>query len=258
VRRADEIRAAFYASDEVRHASNRARQFGKSPVTKELVPLLEQIARTCADPDEMPAVVRCRTQVKTFDEALGQHAEKAKAAGATGRFPRVAPEHITEAAKANLAEFKRALGPTETEKKYLAKRTDDEVTPEDLIAGCQAAAFEANEVMNQFEKAGMPELKKLAAIHKLSLDSACNSLQTAHGLNQAVQQCKQRAEDNEGKPKPPPPPPGSEGEDPEQECLRICAQTKTLIERGIPAAVFASIEETYEQACEKDEEEGGK
>jgi hypothetical protein len=254
-RRADEIKQAFFASDEVRHASNRIRQQGHSPVVKELVPILEQIARACADPDELPAVDKCRAQVKLFDEALGKHAEKATAAGASGRFPRVAPDFLTEKSKTLLAEFKRAIGPSEGEKKYLAKRPDPKVDPAELIAGCQSAAAEATDIMNQFEKAGQPELKKLAAIHKLAVDSACNKLQIAGGLRDGVLACKEREEKNKGKPKPPPPPPGSDEPDPEEECERICAQSKTLIEQGVPAATFANIEELYKETCEKDKDE---
>ncbi|HZO16409.1 MAG TPA: hypothetical protein VFB62_24210 [Polyangiaceae bacterium] len=253
-RRADEIKQAFFACDEVRHAANRARQTGKSSVTKELVPLLENIARACADPDELPAVDKCRAQVKAFDTALGQHAEKAAAAGASGKFPRVAPEYLTNKAKASLAEFKSAIGPSEGEKKYLVKRPDKNVAPADLISGCQAAATEATDIMNQFEKAGQPELKKLAAIHKLAIDSACHKLETADGLKQGVIQCRERKEKNKGKPKPPPPPPGSDIPDPEEECQRICAQAETLIKQGIPAATFADMEEIHKEACEDEED----
>lgn len=245
-RRADEIKQAFYAATEIRHAANRARQKADrstSSVTKELVPTFEKLNKACTNPEDMDDVAKCDAEVKALDAVLQDHASKSSAAGATGTFPRVVPEAITDAAKASRDRFKKAMGPTEQEIKYLATRADKSISPQDLITACQTAANTANEVMNEFQKAGDPELQKLAAIHKLSLDSQCNKLTMTDSLLTGLGLCT--PEEIKKRPKPPP------GEEESDECQRVCAQSKTQIDKGIPAAAFEKFPEAFAESCEE-------
>jgi hypothetical protein len=152
---------------------------------------------------------------------------------------------VSATAKVGLEQFKRAIGPTDDETKYLKSRKDSNIKPQDLISGCQGAATHADDVMKELQKGADPELGKLAAIHKLSLDSQCNKLTLADSLMTGLDDCQP-----EKRKKAPPPPPGEEeGEDP---CARVCAQSKTLIDKGIPAAAFEKFPEAFETSCEPD------
>jgi hypothetical protein len=96
-RRPDEVKAAFYAANEIRHAANRVRQRAArsaSPVVKELGPALAQIVKLCADPDDMKEVESCRSQVKTLGDVLKSHSDKSAAAGVPG-FPVLSPDSVT-------------------------------------------------------------------------------------------------------------------------------------------------------------------
>jgi hypothetical protein len=253
-RRADEVKSAFFAANEIRHACNRARQAwgrDKSPLAKEFSDTFIKVNKVCADPEEMADVKKCETELKSLDKFLEEHGSKASSAGASGKFPRVSQDSITKDAKYLLDRFKMALGPTDEEKKYLAKRPDPKIEAFKLISECEGAALHADGVMKKFEKEGDPELKILAAIHKLALDAQCNWLKRSDALMQTLVQCVER----DANPPPGPAPTEEEGDDP---CKRACAQVDTLLRRGIPAAVFARVEKDHEEFCKKDDDKKGK
>jgi hypothetical protein len=190
-------------------------------------------------------VSKCEVELKALDGVLKEYASKASAAGAKQKFPLIEAGSITPKAKAGLDVFKSAIGPTPEETKYLVSRKDKDIKPADLIAGCQAAATQANDTMTLLQKGSDPELGKLAAIHKLALDSQCNKLTLTDSLMMGLEECHP----DKRKKAPPVPPGEDEGEDP---CARVCAQSKTLLGKGIPAAAFEKFPEAFEGSCEPD------
>jgi hypothetical protein len=232
----------------IRSATNIARQSGdrsKSPTTAELTPALRKVNKACTNPEDMDEVAKCKAELAVLDGLLDQQASKASSACPNLKYPVAKPEFITAKAKGSLEVFKSAIGPTEEETKYLASRTDKDIKPQDLISACQTAATHADEVMKVLQKGSDPELGKLAAIHKLALDSQCNKLTLADGLMAGLEDCHP----DKRKKAPPLPPGEEEGDDP---CARVCAQSKTLINKGIPAAAFEKFPEAFEGACEPD------
>jgi len=244
-RRYDQVKASFHAADEIRHATNATSQKfrrSKSKVLASLVPGLIKVTKLCASPDEMPAVEKCEAEVMAFAKLLEGLAKEAKAAGATKAFPMIGPDAVTETAKKKIAPYQQALGPGKLELVHWATLKDEKATTTDVIINCKAAHGEAEAVWKAFEKAD-PEVRKLAAIHMLAVKAQCSQAEITDGILMAVRTCAEiYSDDNKKK--------IEEGQ--EQECKLACANSKTRIGIGVPAAALAPLEKEYEELCLRD------
>ena len=242
-KRTDLDRAAQYAANEIRHAANGASQKvakSKSEGIKALTAVLDNVSRTCAEVEGDEQVGKCRDAVSALDAALQEHASKASAAGVTAKFPRIAPEFITEKAKVALAMFNEARGPGPVEAKYLEQRRDTKVTPDELASACEAGAAEATATLNKMEKTGDAEIRKVAAHHKAALDGQCNRMKDAASLVSTIVQCM-----------------ATEKKDEEMEaaCRLACSKIRGRVERGIPTAGLERLSKDYEEGCQDYEKE---
>jgi len=227
-RRADLEKAAQAAANEIRFAANGARQRidGSAATTKDLVAALGAVSAACTDAADPAAVEKCTASVKALDGVL----QKTEAAGGTAKLPRVAPEAVTDEARAATAPLLRARGPGAAEKAYVEKRADEKVAVSDLVTACQAAAEEAGGTAKAFEKAEEP-LRLVAVTHKMALDSQCNGLNTAETVRKELQDCRKKAKSSE--------------------CAIVCGKTKTIVDDGVPAAAFSVLEKDYADICAK-------
>jgi hypothetical protein len=166
--------------------------------------------------------------VVALDAALGKASAALTAAGSAAKFRRIAPDAITDEAKKAIAPFLRALGPGPTEQAYFAKRSDEKASFDDVSSACQAAADEAAKVGAAFEHADEP-LRLVAVTHKLSLDSQCRVLNETDGQRKDLADCKKKAKSTE--------------------CKVVCSKVRTRIEEGLPAAVFANMEQDANKIC---------
>ena len=107
---------------------------------------------------------------------------------------------------------------------YLAVRRGRQAA----LGACQAAADEAAKVGAAFEHADEP-LRLVAVTHKLSLDSQCRVLNETDGLRKDLADCKKKAKSTE--------------------CKVLCSKVRTRIEEGLPAAVFANLEQHANKIC---------
>jgi hypothetical protein len=231
-RRNDLQKAGACAAGEIRFAANTARQKIKlsSPATKELETTLADISKACTEATDSSAFDACNASVQALDAALGKAGAAAAAAGATAKFRRIAPDAITDEAKKAIAPFLRALGPGPTEQAYFAKRSDEKASFDDVVGACQAAADEAAKVGAAFEHADEP-IRLVAVTHKLSLDSQCRVLNETDGLRRDLADCKKKEKSTE--------------------CKVTCSKVRTRIEEGLPAAVFAHLEEDANRICKE-------
>ncbi len=244
-RRYDEVKAAFHAANEIRHTTNGARQQfkrAKNKVLNTISPELTKVTKACASPDEMPAVERCEKQVLELNKMLEKLAGEAKAAGATGKFPTVGPDAVTETAKKKLAPYKEALGPGKAELIHWATLKDEKATTTDVLSNCKVAHQEAEAVWKSFEKAD-PEVRKLAAIHMLAVKAQCDQATVTDGVLMGVRTCAEKYSDENKK---------KIEEEEEQACKLACANAKTRIKIGLEAAAFAPLEKEYEELCLRD------
>jgi hypothetical protein len=233
-RRPDVLQAAFYACNEIRHTANIARQVAarsSSPIAKELADPMTEVAKICADPRDPEVIARCAASIKSLDAALEKAAGKASATGSTTKFPRVAPDFVDDKARAAIANFLKAIGPNEPEKKYLAMIGDGSATPEAVRSACDAASAEHQGIETAMAPIG-EELRKLAVHHRLALESQCNRLGYADGATLGVETCKK---DKKG-----------------TECTSGCGRSKKVLDDGIPAAAFAKLAELYQEFCVED------
>ena len=244
-RRYDEVKAAFHAANEIRHATNAASQKfkrAKNKVLNTLSPELTKVTKACATPDEMPEVERCEKQVAELNKLLTKLAEDAKKAGAGGTFPVIGPDSVTETAKKKIAPYQEALGPGKLELVHWATLKDEKATTSDVLANCRKAHQEAETVWENFEKAD-PEVRKLAAIHMLAVKAQCDQAETTDGVLMAVRTCAEKYSDDYKK---------KIEEEEEQECKLACANAKTRIKIGLEAAAFAPLEKEYADLCLRD------
>jgi hypothetical protein len=244
-RRYDEVKAAFHAANEIRHATNAASQKFKRAKNKVLNTLSSELTKTtkaCATPDEMPEVMRCKKQVDELNKVLEKLAGEAKTAGATGTFPIIGPASVTETAKKKIAPYKEALGPGKLELVHWATLKDEKATTSDVLTNCRAAHRESETVWENFENAD-PEVRKLAAIHMLAVKAQCDQAETTDGVLMGVRTCAEKYSDDYKK---------KIEEEEEQECKLVCANAKTRIKRGLEAAAFATLEKEYEDLCLRD------
>jgi hypothetical protein len=231
-RRPDLEKASVASANEIRHAANGAKQKlerGGSEATKDLVTVLGTVATSCAEATEPGQQDACVAAVKALDAVLDKSTAAATAAGASGKYPRVGPEAITDEAKKSAAPMLKTLGPGSVEADYLAKRKDTAVTSADLISACQAAQGEVDTMAKAFEKADEP-IRLVAVTHKMSMDSQCNGLNGVEKLRGELAECKKT------KKKAP-------------ECSNACGRVKALVEDGVPAAAFAGMGKEHEEAC---------
>jgi hypothetical protein len=231
-RRSDLQKAGAAASGEIRFAANGARQKmnTSTPATKDLEAALADISKTCTEATDSEAYAKCDGSVKALDASLGKAAAAATAAGASAKFPRVAPEAITEEAKKAVAPFLKALKPGPAELAYFAKRSDEKASVSDVAAACQTAVDEMTKVSAGYAQADEP-LRLVAVTHKLSLDSQLRVLNETDSLQKDLGDCKKKAKSTE--------------------CKVVCAKVRTKIDDGLPAAAFASLPKDADAICGK-------
>lgn len=230
-RGSDVEKATLYAANEIRYAANGAKQKierNSAASTKDLIAALQTIAGACAEASDDEKLEKCAAAVGALDAALQKTEAAGAAAGVTTKYPRVAPEAITEEAKKAIAPFLKARGPGAAETAYQAKRSDAAVSMSDVISACQAAADETDGVSRAYEKADEP-IRIIAVTHKMSVDSQCNGLKAAEAIHKDVNDCRKKAKSSE--------------------CKIVCAKAKTVLDDGIPAAAFAPLEKDYAEIC---------
>jgi hypothetical protein len=231
-RRNDALKAMACAAGEVRFAANGARQkLTPAPATKDVEAALAEVSKSCADAQDDAAFEQCGKSVAALDAALGKTAAAATAAGVTTKIPRVAPDAVTDEAKKAIAPFLKAKGPGPAEQAYIAKRGDAKAEFGDVSAACQAADDEASQVAAAFEKAEEP-LRLTAVTHKLALDTQCRILGETDTLRHDLADCKGKKAKS-------------------TECKIVCSKVKTRVEEGLPAAVFATLQQDADKICEK-------
>jgi hypothetical protein len=226
-------RAATAAANEIRHAANGVRQKlekGKPEATKDLVVALGNISGGCTDASDSERHAKCKATVDALDKALEKASADAAAAGASGKYPRVSPESITDDARNELTGLLKARGPGAAEKDYLAKRGDEKVPVADLYATCQAAVAEAGDVQSVMERADEP-IRLVAVTHKMSLESQCNKLNNADVLHREVVACKKTPT--------------------KDECKIACSKAQAVVRDGVPAAALLVMEKDVAEICKE-------
>lgn len=232
-RRNDMQRATEQAANEIRHAANGARQRVNredTPPTKALADAFAAISTACTDANEQAKLDACTAKVKALDEALGKFEAACTAAGVTAKVPRVGPAAVTEDAKKAIASYVKARGPGQAEAAFVAKCADEKATIAAVFDACKAASAETEQVANAYEKADEP-IRVLAATHNMSVGAQCNALAAVETAQKEVLACKNKATT--------------------PECRNSCAKIKTVLDEGIPAAAFASLEKEHAEICEK-------
>ena len=240
-KRTDLNRACAHAANEIRHAANGARQrLGRSTNAsiKELAGAFAEVSKICADLEGNPEeLAKCKDAVNVLDGKLQDHASKASKAGATAKFPRVAPEFVTDRARESIKLFLQAKGPGPQEKKYLDSRRDPKAAPADITMGCDAAAQEAQVTMDLMAKSGNEDVRKVSAHHKAAVDGQCNRVKDSASLLGGLQTCKEREDDVK------------KDEELQAECKLACSKVKGRIDDGVRAAAFEPMGELYEYVC---------
>lgn len=227
-RRPDEERSTAYAAEEIRHVANSARQNlkGDSPVIKDLVTSLQNVAASCTDAQDPTAIDKCSGAIDKLNETL-KKSESASQGGAV-KFPRVGPEAVTEQAKKEIAAFLRAKGPGDATKAYVAKRSDPNVSAADLSSACQSAMDEAGSAAMAFEKAAEP-IRLIAVTRKMSMESQCGVLNATETLHKDLKDCRKKAKT--------------------PDCKAVCGKAKVRVEDGVPAAAFLPMEKDFAEIC---------
>jgi hypothetical protein len=233
-RHPDLDKSTLCAANEVRYAANRARQkleVSSANATKDLQAALRTVTEACADASEPGTLTKCDAAVKGLDAALEKTGAAAAAMGVAGKYPRVAPESVTDEARTAMASFLKAKGPGANEATYAKKRSDAAASTSDVIASCQAAQADSDDAAHAFEKADEP-IRLVAATRKMSMDSQCRRLGELDNLSKDLDGCRKKAKSSE--------------------CKVVCSKVKTWIDDGLPAAAFAPIEKTRADICGKD------
>jgi hypothetical protein len=227
-RRPDEERSTAYAAEEIRHAANSARQNlkGDSPVIKDLVSSLQNVAASCTDAQDSTAIDKCSGAIDKLSETL-KKSESASQGGAV-KFPKVGPESVTDQAKKAITGFLRAKGPGDAAQTYMKKRSDPNVSTADLSAACQSAMDEAGAAAMAFEKAEEP-IRLIAVTRKMSMESQCGILTAMETLHKDLKDCRKKAKT--------------------PDCKAVCGKAKVKVEDGVPAAAFLPLEKDYAEIC---------
>ena len=232
-RHPDLDKSTLAAGNEIRYAANKARQkleASSSDATKDLQGALGAVTAACADASEPGTISKCADSVTALDAALAKTGAAAAALGVSGKYPRVAPESVTDEAKASIAPFLKAKGPGANDKTFVEKRADPKASSADVIAACEAAQSDANAGAQTFEKAE-ESIRLVAATRKMSLDSQCRRLGEIQGLSKDLSDCRKKAKSTE--------------------CKIVCGKVKNWIDDGLPAATFTPIEKDYGDICAK-------
>lgn len=171
----------------------------------------------------MPA---CVASIKALDAALEKANGEASASGV--KFPRVGKEAITKEAEATTRQLVSARGPGADELAYRKLRGEAATKLEDLEAACQKADQEAEAAAQQHEKSDEP-IRLVAVTRKMSMASQCKKLKTAAAARDAMEVCKKTPKSTE--------------------CSVGCGKVKAVIDEGIPAALFGTMQKEYDEAC---------
>jgi hypothetical protein len=188
------------------------------------------VTGACADADDQDKLAKCSDAVKALDAALDKANAAAAAMGVTAKYPRVAPDAVTDEARNAMASFLKARGPGAAEKAFVEKRSDPKATQADVIAACQAAQDDSNAAAQAFEKADEP-IRLTAATRKMAIDSQCRRLGEIDGLSKDLAGCRK-------KPK-------------SADCKVVCGKMKIWVEDGYPAAAFVPVTKDYDEICGK-------
>jgi hypothetical protein len=232
-RHPDYEKSTLCAANEIRYAANKARQkleTSSASATKDLQDALRGVTGACADADDQDKLAKCTGALKALDASLDKANQAASAMGVTAKYPRIAPESVTDDARNAMASFLKARGPGANEKAFVEKRSDPKVAPADVIAACQSADDDASAAAQQFEKADEP-IRLVAATRKMAMDSQCRRMGEIDALAKDLAACKK-------KPK-------------SADCKVVCGKTKIWVDDGFPAAAFAPVAKDYEEVCGK-------
>ncbi len=232
-RHPDLDRAMAAAATEIRHAVNAARQAldrAGANGTKDLETAIKAVTVACTDATESEALAKCVTSVTALDGALQKVDAVRAAAGATTKFPRVAPESVTEEAKKSLANYLKAKGSSAADQAYIKKRSDPGATSADVIGACQAAVEVATNTQAEFERSE-EHIRLIAVTHKMAVESQCGRLSTAETLQKDLGDCKKKAKT--------------------PECKVVCGKVKSMVDDGLPAAAFEPLSKEYQDICAK-------
>jgi hypothetical protein len=217
----------------IRYAANKARQkleVSSADATKDLQGALRVVTTACADAVEVDMLAKCRDAVKALDASLDKTGAAAAALGVAGKYPRVAPDAVTDEARTQIASFLKARGPGAAEKAYIDKRNDAKASPTDVIAACEAAQGDASAAAMTFEKADEP-IRLVGVTRKMAMDSQCRRLGELDALSKDLTGCKKKAKSTE--------------------CKIVCGKVKTWLDDGLPAAAFTPIQKDYGDICDK-------
>jgi hypothetical protein len=233
VRHPDYEKSTLCAANEIRYAANKARQkleVSSANATKDVQAALRGVTGACADADDQDKLAKCTEAVKALDAALDKTNAAAGAMGVAEKYPRVAPESVTDEARTAMASFLKARGPGANEKAFVEKRNDAKASATDVIAACQAAQDDANAAAQSYEKADEP-IRLVAATRKMAIDSQCRRLGEIDGLSKDLAACRK-------KPK-------------TAECKVVCGKMKIWVDDGYPAAAFTPATKDFEEICSK-------
>jgi hypothetical protein len=227
-RRPDEERSTAYAAEEIRHVANSARQSlkGDSPVIKDIITSLTNVASSCTDAQDPTAIDKCSGAIDKLNETL-KKSESASQGGAV-KFPRVGPESVTEQAKKEIGAFLKAKGPGDATSAYMKKRSDPNTSAADLSSACQSALDEASSAAMTFEKSAEP-IRLIAVTRKMSMESQCGILTAIETLHKDLKDCRKKAKT--------------------PDCKVVCGKAKVKVEDGIPAAAFLPLEKDFAEIC---------
>jgi len=234
-RHTDLDKSTLCAANEIRYAANKARQkleVSSANATKELQSALKVVTEACTDASEPGTLAKCDAAVDLLDTSLAKTGNAAAALGVTAKYPRIAPESVTDEARAQIAPFLKARGPGDKEKAYSEKRADPKATAADVIGACQAAQGDASSAASTFEKADEP-IRLVAVTRKMAMDSQCRKLEEVDNLGHDLHDCRKKAKIRT------------------LECKIVCGKAKNWIDEGFPAAAFAPIEKDYGDICGK-------
>ncbi len=232
-RHPDLDKSTLAAANEIRYAANKARQkleVSSANATKDLQGALKAVTEACADAVEPGTLTKCAGTVKALDAALEKTGAAAAAMGVAGKYPRVAPESVTDEARAAIAPFLKAKGPAAAETAYVAKRSDPKASPADVMGACQAAQGDADDAARNFEKADEP-IRLVAVTRKMARDSQCRRLDELQNLGKDLIDCRKKTKSTE--------------------CRIVCGKVKNWIDDGLPAAAFTPVEKDYADICGK-------
>ena len=196
-RHIDLDKSTLCAANEIRYAANQARQkleVSRANATKDIQAALRGVTGACAEADEAEKLGKCADAVKALDIALERASSAAAAMGVGAKYPRVAPEAVTVEARAAMASFLKARGPSANESAFVQKRNDPSASPADVLAACQSAQEAADAAAQAYEKADEP-IRLVAVTRKMALDTQCRRLGERRWIEQGPARLPQESQD---------------------------------------------------------------